>query len=94
MGSAEARAIEALKAAATSELAIASKDLHLMGSEYVEMSTQLFFGLAMLCKGAALTTIKNLTGNNGLDAWMGAVCSLRPRESRAATCPHATVALA
>ena len=75
MGSANARAIDALKAAATREMAITSEDLHLMGDEYVEMSTQLYFGLAMLCKGAALTTIKNVTGNNGLDAWR-ALCAL------------------
>ena len=92
MGSANARAIDALKAAATSELAITNEDLHLMGDKYVEMSTQLYFGLAMLCKGAALTTIKNVTGNKSLDAWRAFVRALRPRESRAATCPHATVA--
>ena len=75
MGSANARAIEALKAAATSELATTSGDLHLVGSEHVEMSTQLYFGLAMLCKGAALTTIKNVTCNSGLDA-LRALCAL------------------
>ena len=87
MGSANGRAIEALKAAATSELAITSEDLHLLGAEHIEMSTQLYFGLAMLCKGAALATIKNVTGR-----LEGAARALRPRESRAATCPHATVA--
>ncbi len=81
MGSANARAIDALKAAATSELAITSEDLHLMGDEYVEMSTQLYFGPAMLCKGAALTTVKNVTGNNGLDAWR-ALCALYDPGSR------------
>jgi hypothetical protein len=49
MGSANARAITALKAAATRETAITNEDLHFMGEEYVEMSTQLYFGLAMLC---------------------------------------------
>jgi hypothetical protein len=81
MGSANARAITALKAAATRETAITNEDLHLMGEEYVEMSTQLYFGLAMLCKGAALTTVKNVTGNNGLDAWR-ALCALYDPGSR------------
>mgnify|MGYP002809519574 CR=1 FL=1 len=79
MGSANARAITALKAAR--ETAIANEDLHNMGEEYVEMSTQLYFGLAMLCKGAALTTVKNVTGNNGLDAWR-AMCALYDPGSR------------
>ena len=64
-----------MKAAATRETAITNEDLHLMGEEYVEMYTQLYFGLARLCKGAALTTVKNDTGNNGLDAWR-ALCAL------------------
>ena len=81
MGSANARAITALKAAATRETAITNEDLHIMGEEYVEMSTQLYFGLAMLCKGAALTTVKNVTGNNGLDAWR-ALCALYDPGSR------------
>ena len=81
MGSANARAIDALKAAATREQIITNEDLHIMGDEYVEMSTQLYFGLAMLCKGAALTTIKNVTGNNGLDAWR-ALCALYDPGSR------------
>ncbi len=62
MGPANARSINALKAAATRETAITNEDLHLRGEEYVEMSTQLYFGLAMLCKGGALTTVKHVTG--------------------------------
>ena len=68
MGSANPRAIDSLRLAGTRETPITTEELYLMGDEYVEMSTQLYFGLAMLCKGAALTTIKNVTGNNGLDA--------------------------
>ena len=41
MGSANARAIEALKSAASCEKAITNEDLHLMGDEYIEMSTWL-----------------------------------------------------
>ena len=81
MGSANARAIDALKAASVGETAITSEDLNLMGDEYVEMSTQLYFGLAKLCKGAALTTVKNVSGNNGLRAWR-ALCALYDPGSR------------
>ena len=45
------------------------------------MATQIYFGLAMLCKGAALTTVKNVTGSNGLDAWR-ALCALYDPGSR------------
>ena len=64
----------------TRETAITSEELYLMGDEYVEMSTQLYFGLAVLCKGAALTT-KTVSGNNGLYAWR-ALCALYDPESR------------
>ena len=38
---------------------------------FEEHSPQLFFALALLCKGSALVTVKNTEVNDGLKAWRG-----------------------
>ena len=91
MGSANARAIDALKAASVREATIASENLNLMGEEYVEMSV-LRAGNAMQVSGAY--DHQECVEQQRPRRMEGLVRALRPSESRTAPSPHAAVATA
>ena len=69
LGAANHKATAALKWAATSEVVIDESDIQLENSEYAVISSQLYLALVLMCKNQALTLIRNVGGNNGLEAW-------------------------
>ena len=68
-GAANPKATKALKWATAAELAIDEDDADTEDEDYRALSSQLYLALVLMCKGQALTMIRNVTGNNGLEAW-------------------------
>ena len=66
LGAANPKATKALKWATAAELAIDEDDADT--EDYRAFSSQLYLALVLMCKGQALTMIRNVTGNNGLEA--------------------------
>ena len=69
MGSANPKSIEALRWAAMEEDKLTAAEVLKQCVE--DRSPQLYFALALLCKGSALVTVKNTEVNSELEAWRG-----------------------
>ena len=58
-----------MKWATAAEVGIDEDDASVEDEDYIALSSQLYLALVRMCKGQALKMIRNVSGNNGLEAW-------------------------
>ena len=58
----------ALKWATAAEVGVDEDDASFEDEDYITLSSQLYLALVLMRKGKALTMIRNVSGNNGLEA--------------------------